>query len=187
MNFTKVITQVGGALEQAGVRYATIGGFAMALRGVQRATVDLDFILMLEDLTKADAILCRFGYARAFRSENVSHYLSPDRDWGRIDILHAFRGPSLGMLRRADLIQFEPGVALRVVQIEDIIGLKIQALRNDPDRAENDWHDIRLLIRHAREQSASLDWKLLGDYLEIFRLSDRLPELKILHGSPDPR
>ena len=29
----------------------------MALRGVQRATMDLDFILMLEDMEKADAIL----------------------------------------------------------------------------------------------------------------------------------
>jgi hypothetical protein len=62
VNFIKVVTQVVGALEQAGVRYATIGGFAMALRGVQRATVDLDFILMLEDLSKADAIFRRFGY-----------------------------------------------------------------------------------------------------------------------------
>jgi hypothetical protein len=187
VNFIKVVTQVVGALEQAGVRYATIGGFAMALRGVQRATVDLDFILMLEDLSKADTILRHFGYTRAFQSENVSHYLSPDRDWGRIDILHAFRGPSLGMLKRADLIDFESGVALRVVQIEDIIGRKIQALCNDPDRAENDWHDIRLLIRHAREQSAFLDWKLIGDYLETFRMSHRLPELQALHGSPDSR
>ncbi len=185
MNFAKVITEVVGALEAARIRYATIGGFAMALRGVQRTTVDLDFILMLEDLARADEILRGFGYERAFRSENVSHYISADGDWGRIDILHAFRGPSLGMLRRADLIEIEPGISLRVVQIEDIVGLKVQALCNDPSRAEGDWHDIRQLVRTAHAQGATLDWDLLGDYLSLFRMLDRLPELKSLHGATD--
>ena len=50
MNFLKVIDAVCLDLDTAGVRYALIGGFAMALRGVQRATTDLDFILMLQDL-----------------------------------------------------------------------------------------------------------------------------------------
>lgn len=50
MNFAQVINAVCGQLDAAGVRYALIGGFAMALRGVQRATMDLDFILMLETL-----------------------------------------------------------------------------------------------------------------------------------------
>lgn len=49
MHFLKVIGTITRQLDAEGVRYALIGGFAMALRGVQRATVDLDFILMLED------------------------------------------------------------------------------------------------------------------------------------------
>ena len=76
MNFLKVIDAVCSDLDTAGVRYASIGGFAMALRGVQRATVGLDFILMLQDLDKADAIFRRAGYERVFKSENVSHYFS---------------------------------------------------------------------------------------------------------------
>lgn len=82
MNFLKVISEVIVALAAAGVRYATIGGFAMALRGVQRSTVNLDFILMLEDLPKADEILRGFGYERAFRSENGSHDVSADPTGG---------------------------------------------------------------------------------------------------------
>jgi predicted nucleotidyltransferase len=178
MDFEKVIQQVIGAMEAAKVRYALIGGFAMALRGVQRATVDLDFILMLDDLEKADAILKTFGYERAFRSENVSHYQSEAMDWGRIDILHAFRGPSLSMLRRADLLAVTPELTLRVVQIEDIIGLKIQALQNDPRRLENDWHDIRLLVHSAAEQKLALDWELIEDYLSLFQMQDRIEELR---------
>ena len=183
MNFAKVITEAVGALEAAHIRYALIGGFAMAMRGVQRATVDLDFILLLDDLEKADRILTSFGYTRTFRSENVSHYLSADGDWGRIDLLHAFRGPSLGMLDRADCLTLGHGIAIKVVQVEDIIGLKIQALSNDPSRLERDWYDIRLLVRAAREHGSSLDWELIDDYLALFHLEGRIAELRQLHGS----
>lgn len=184
MNFTKVIQDVVGAMERAGIRYALIGGFAMALRGVQRATMDLDFILLLEDMDKADVILRHYGYVRVFQSENVSHYQSPDHDWGRIDILHAFRRPSVRMLERAEAIAIEPGLTLRVVHIEDIVGLKIQALVNDPSRAEDDWHDIRILLRAACEQGAAMDWELIADYLRMFGLEAKLATLKEQYGTP---
>ncbi len=87
------------------------------------------------------------------------------------------------MLERAEAIDVEPGGSLRVVQIEDIVGLKIQALINDPSRVEGDWHDIRQLVCTAREQSVQLDWDLLGDYLDIFRMADRRSELKSLYGA----
>jgi hypothetical protein len=184
MDFSRVIARVCGNLDAAGIRYALIGGFAMALRGVQRATMDLDFILMLDDLEAADRILAETGYRREFRSENVSHYLSPDAAWGRIDILHAFRGPSLGMLRRAERLSVSPDLALPVITTEDIVGLKIQALVNDPSRAVGDWHDIRLHLESARDQGQSLDWELLEDYLRLFQLESKLPELKTIHGAP---
>lgn len=183
MNFAHVIGTLSRQLDAAHVRYALIGGFAMALRGVQRATMDLDFILMLEDLKIAHGILTDLGYRREFHSENVSHYLNPDDTWGRIDILHAFRGPSLGMLRRAERLPISTELTLPVVVTEDIIGLKIQALANDPTRALSDWHDIALLLAAAREQRVAVDWELLEDYLRLFGLEARLPELKSIHGT----
>ncbi len=185
MNFLKVIENVAGELEVSGFHHALIGGFAMALRGVQRATMDLDFILMLDDLEKADAILKRHGYQRVFRSENVSHFESPDREWGRIDMLHAFRGPTLGMLKRAEVVTVQPGLQLRVVHVEDLIGLKVQALVNNPARGRQDWLDIRLLLEAAARRKESIDWRLLEDYLEIFQFAHKLPELKQLYGQTD--
>lgn len=154
----------------------------MALRGLQRTTVDLDFILMLEDLSRADRILSGFGYERVFRSENVSHYESSDQGWGRIDILHAFRGPTLGMLKRAERLVVVPGVGLPVVHIEDLIGLKVQALVNNPLRATRDWADIRMMLEAARENADPVDWELVASYLEIFQMQDRLVELKEYYG-----
>ena len=185
MDFELVIRKVVGALEAAGVNYALIGGFAMGLRGVQRATMDLNFILMLENMGKADAILRGFGYERIFHSPNVSQYQSTEGDWGRIDILHAFRGPTLGMLRRAEALPVLDGLSIRVVHLEDIIGLKVQALVNNPARATRDWADIRMILEAAREQGTAIDWVLIIDYLTIFHLEDRLAELKGYHGLLD--
>jgi len=182
MDFAQVIATLSHRLDSSKVRYALIGGFAMALRGVQRATMDLDFILMLDDLGIADRILTELGYRREFHSENVSHYLNPDDAWGRIDILHAFRGPSLGMLERAERLPISSDITLPVVTIEDIIGLKVQALANDPTRAVGDWHDITLLLESAREQQRALDWELLEDYLRLFHFEAKLPQLKSIHG-----
>jgi predicted nucleotidyltransferase len=183
MDFENVIKNVVGALECGGIRYALIGGFAMSLRGVQRATIDLDFILMLEDLREADQILQRFGYRRLFHSENISHYQADERAWGRIGILHAFRGPSLGMLKRADLINIGNGLSLRVVQIEDLIGLKVQALVNNPDRTLKDWSDICMMLKTAGEDRIPLDWELIDDYLRLFHLEGILSEMKGLYGT----
>ena len=172
-------------LDRQGLRYALIGGFAMALRGVQRATIDLDFILMLEDLDAADAIFSRAGYQRAFRNENVSHYTSKNEDFGRIDILHAFRGPTLGMLERAERIEIGPGHTLPVVQLEDIVGLKVQASVNDPTRHTRDWADIRMIIETVSESAQTIDWELLESYLDLFGLGGKLPELKEWYGTPE--
>ena len=180
-----VIGKVCRALDAAGIRYALIGGFAMAMRGVQRATVDMDFILMLEDLQRADTIFSGSGYDRVFRSENVSHYQSPDLEWGRIDVLHAFRGPTLGMLDRAERIAVTADWSLPVVQVEDLIGLKIQAAVNDPRRHHTDWLDIRLMIESSAESCQPLDWGLIGDYARIFDLSVELEKMKGWYGTID--
>lgn len=182
MDFVKVIDSVCRALDEASVRYALIGGFAMALRGVQRATIDLDFILMLDDLDRSDEIFCDLGYTRAFRNENVSHYSSDNLSLGRIDILHEFRGPTLGMLDRADRLSVAEGVTLPVVQVEDIIGLKVQATVNNPRRMTKDWSDIRMLVEVSAEQQLALDWELLTDYLALFGLTDRVEEMKVWYG-----
>jgi hypothetical protein len=141
--------------------------------------------LMLDDLKQADAILTEVGYRREFRSENVSHYRSADQAWGRIDILHAFRGPTLGMLRRAERMQVDAGLSLPVVHLEDLIGLKVQALVNDPARALPDWDDIRLLLQAAGREKRALDWELLTDYLRLFGMENRLGDLKAIYGTTE--
>ena len=182
MNFETTVPKIAAEFAGAGIRYALIGGLAMAMRGVQRATLDVDFILLLEDLDKAHDCLLALGYHRAFHSGNVSHYLADEPALGRVDLLHAFRGPSLGMLDRAEMLELVSGRSLPVVHVEDLIGLKIQAALNDPSRHRRDWSDIHLLVENAALQATPLDWDLLSDYLALFDLTPELATLKQLYG-----
>ena len=182
MDFAKVLSRVVSDFDKHGLHYALIGGMAMAMHGIQRATLDLDFVLLLDELATADEILRGHGYHREFHSENVSHYLGNDPVLGRIDLLHAFRGPTLGMLERATRFSWSDGIAVPVVRLEDIIGLKIQALVNDHARQGRDWADIFQMIRHAGEYSVFIDWELVADYFELFDLGDKLSELRHLYG-----
>jgi predicted nucleotidyltransferase len=178
MNFESVLKSLVRAFDEKGIHFALIGGLAMALRGVQRATLDIDFILLLDRIEEADAILQRFGYHCRFKSANVSHYENTDADWGRIDILHAFRTHSLSMLERAERISFGKEISIPVVQLEDLIGLKIQALTNNPQRATRDWQDIHMLLQMAGTNRDLVDWELIEDYLSVFSLEHKLDELR---------
>lgn len=64
MDFAQVIKRFTGALDGVRVRYALIGGFAMALRGLQRTTTDLDFIELkgyIRCITSINGKLDRIG------------------------------------------------------------------------------------------------------------------------------
>lgn len=57
------LSRVSNALEAAGVHYALVGGYAVALHGAVRGTVDVDFVLRwsLRDLEAAEAALGSIG------------------------------------------------------------------------------------------------------------------------------
>jgi len=66
------------------IRYAAIGGFAMGILGVPRATMDLDFLVHRDDIDKLHSAMASFGYQRLVHTENVSQYRHSDSLWGSI-------------------------------------------------------------------------------------------------------
>ena len=187
MDFASILPALVARFDEHEIRYALIGGLAMALRGVQRTTLDVDFILLSEDLTVCHSVLESLGYQRAYHSDNVSHYSGIQPALGRIDLLHAFRPATLGMLDRAERVPFTDGCSIPVVHLEDLIGLKVQAACNDPSRAASDWSDIHQLARHAGSTGQALDWVLIEDYLALFDQSHQLTTLRQLHGTSQPQ
>lgn len=86
------------------------------------------------------------------------------------------------MLDRAERLNINSSCAIPVVHTEYLIGLKVQASVNDADREISDWNDIYLLIDHTARLGKPLDWELIEDYLEAFRLENKLKELKHRYG-----
>jgi hypothetical protein len=176
MDFKQILQKLLAEFEKEGIRYALTGGFAMGLWGGSRSTVDLDFLAHREDMQKVHEILTALGYEIHQKTENVSQYSSPLKVFGGIDFIHAFRDASVEMLQRAVKKDIFNGLLkIRTLIPEDIIGLKLQAVFNNPSREKIDMPDIELLISANRED---LDWELLEKYCKIFNMEDICKKLK---------
>ena len=182
MDFLKVSSTLLQAFGQENIHYSVIGGFALGFWGVTRATVDMDFLLLLTDADKAHDILQKHDYRQTYRSENVARYESTQAAFGTIDIIFAFREISRAMLKRSISVNVQPGLSIQSLIPEDIIGLKVQAIANDPDRSVRDLPDIQALLAARTKSGEPVDWTLLEDYFSLFNFDDLFTELKARYG-----
>jgi predicted nucleotidyltransferase len=176
LDFKLVIDKLLTAFQDKDIHYALIGGFALGALGITRATVDIDFLVHRDDLDKVHTIMTGLGYDRAFHTDNVSQYLSADNIFGEIDFLHAFREISVGMLQRAENKKIFGGtISIKVLKVEDLIGLKVQAIANDETRKPIDLADIKALIALRK---TDIEWPLLENYFAMFGFHELLKDLR---------
>jgi hypothetical protein len=177
MDLERILRELATRFREREVRYGLTGGYAVAIHGYPRTTVDLDFLVDRRDLPKIDEILADMGYQIRHRSDNVSQFGSTKEDLGEIDFIHAFREASMKMLERATPAKvFPEGPAVVVLRVEDVIGLKIQAIANAPHRKSQDMADIQSLVAVQRE---SIDWELIQEYFALFDMLDVVEKLKV--------
>ncbi len=180
MDFEHVLRTLLEEFRRLEIRYAAIGGFALGVLGVPRATMDLDFLVHRDDLDKLHGALAFFGYQRFVLTENVSQYRHSDGLWGSVDFIHAFRGASLAMLARAKSYPVFGGTqTVRIADPEDVIGLKVQAMVNDPDRRTQEIADIERLMG---SYSGRLDWERIQEYYELFNRGEEGKQLRKRYG-----
>jgi len=178
MDFKSVLSMLLKNFEKNNIHYALMGGFAFGLWGVGRATVDIDLLVSREDMEMTDRIMLEAGYDCKYHSENVSQYVSPLTIFGEVDFLHAFRDASLEMLGRAEEKEIFGGLLkIKVLKPEDLIGLKLQAIKNDAERMENDMADIKALVSAHGE---TLDWSMIERYFQLFDMEEEY--VKLLKG-----
>ncbi|MCY3689430.1 MAG: hypothetical protein OXG90_10675 [Gammaproteobacteria bacterium] len=125
------------ALDDAGVRFALVGGYAVALHGVPRGTIDVDLALHwpLQDLVRAEAALKHIGL--------TSHLPVTARDvYERRDeyiqsrnlVAWNFRNPD-APLEQVDIINYDlkgkltqsvemPQSTIPVLSVDDLIEMK---------------------------------------------------------------
>lgn len=174
MDFEAVSKMILDRFSKQHVRCAIIGGFALHAAGFNRATMDIDFLLHGQDAPMAKNILGSLGYEIKHESQDAINFLGKLDSLGSIDFIIAHRKYSLAMLERAKPYEIVKGCTVNVVVPEDIIGLKVQALHNDPSRYSQDMADIEWLIKNHRQR---LDLALLREYFALFNCEDKLEKI----------
>jgi len=140
------------------VSFAVIGGLALAAYGVGRPTFDVDLLVDGAQREEAERALVQDAGFEVFFSSPEVLQLSGH---GALDLLFAHRPPTRAMLAAA-----RPNGPLGTpcVRPEDLVGLKIQAMVNDPRRALRDRADMLELFRGRPD----LDWDAIKKYAEVF-------------------
>ncbi len=177
MDFHRTLAEVGTALDAAGCRWAVIGGVALGFYGVTRTTVDVDVLVDGACVARLAEILAPFGYQSTYTWEESSHFKARGETYCPLDVLHAHRPHSLAMLDRARRVTVDESTSVPVVELEDLVGLKVQAMVNDPDRRRGESVDVRALLEAAASRGVSVDLERVREYFALFNEERELEEL----------
>ena len=180
MDFEHVLTTLLNEFDRRQIHYAVVGGFAMGALGAPRMTMDLDILVDRDDLEPLGQVMSKVGYLRFAQTANVTQYRHPDARWGAVDVIHAFRQLAREMVSRAKPHPIFGGTrTIRVAEPEDVIGLKVQAIANNPERRLQEQADIeRLLVAHKDH----VDWGRIQDYYDLFEMGEEARRLKERFG-----
>jgi hypothetical protein len=168
MDLEKLLQLAHNILKRAGAPHAIIGAFGMSAHGYHRATNDIDFLVDGEFRKLVEDAFLNTGFSIFQSNDEVLQLQGP----GPIDIIFAKRPISKGMLSTPKKTSLS---GVPVLDVEDIIGLKIQALANNPKRKFKDLGDIQSLATNVK----NLDWQKIFRYADLFNVRDLLDEVKM--------
>ncbi|MCX8521280.1 MAG: hypothetical protein ORN28_07055 [Rhodoferax sp.] len=169
---SKLADQIREALSmfaRIGTEPTLIGGLAVVAHQVVRATKDVDFLVAVEAADRIHAALLDLGYQCLYRSADAANYV---RRTEGLDLLYAHRPIARRLMEQASERNTPMG-RMRIINVEGLIGFKLQAFVNDATRTR-DLDDIRALFKIHR---ASLNMEELQTYFALFNQTDFLHEL----------
>ncbi len=174
MHFETVLKHLLELFKEKEVEYALIGGVGLGLLGIQRATVDLDFMILIKDIGLVDKYMLSHGYSCLVKNDEFGSYLSKNPILGRVDFMFANTGMGQKMLKRSLLKTYSDELSqVAVLQPEDIIGLKLLALTNNKKRFGKDALDIKEIFRVYGKK---LDLELVLEYAKIYSKEKEIQE-----------
>ena len=175
MDFGRVLDTMASFFERSGFHYAVAGAFALHAYGLSRSTFDLDFVTQVEAQTDLIAFLEGLGYETLHRSAGYSNHLHAMTALGRIDVIYVAGQTSERLFREARRMPGPGGRSVPVPCPEHLAAMKVQAMKNDPQRALRDLDDIRFLLTLPDVDEAEV-----RGYFERAGLLARYEELKRL-------
>lgn len=155
VDFVKVVRVMVNHLSDQKIPYMIIGAVGMGLHGVPRATKDLDFMIDGKYKEVVEAIMKAEGYEMFNQKkwlQQWSHYL---KVFGQVDYILANSKVGVIMIERAEQRVIDQELTVKVACPEDIIGLKIGAIANDPTLEGKYLSDIEEIVHHFGD---ALNW-----------------------------
>ena len=141
-----MLDRVGTMLESEGWRYAVVGGIAMAAYGDPRLTLDLDIVTEREAQGPLMTFLENAGYQTLHRSAGFSNHRHADREWGRLDFIYVDLATADRLFAHLRERSGPAGRTILVPRPEHLIAMKVQAIKNAPERTWQDMADIAFLL-----------------------------------------
>jgi hypothetical protein len=176
MNLKVVLKNLITRFNEQNIDFVLCGGLALSTMGIHRLTKDIDIVVDEISKNTAHRIMTELGYEKQdFSSDEIVSYLSPLKVFGQVDFILARRKYTRAMIQRAKRTYvFEGELEVKTLLPEDLIGLKIQAISNDPqNRYSIDASDIQNLLALHR---GTMDMTLVREYFRIFDKEDLLDE-----------
>ncbi len=168
MNLKEVLKTLIARFSKKNIDFVLSGGLALSTMGIFRFMNDIDFVVQEESKVGIHEIMAELGYEKQdFSTEEIVSYFSPLRVFGQVDFLLARRRYTRAMMRRARKSPVFGGeFEVKTLLPEDLIGLKIQAIANDPrNRYVIDAPDIQRILRLHMDK---MDMDLVREYFRIF-------------------
>ena len=143
----RALDDVEAFLTSGGFRLAVIGGVALAAYGHPRMTLDLDIVTDAAAQDTLVAFMESRGFVTLHRSSGYSNHRHEDRARGRVDFMYVRDHTAervFGAVRQL------PGPGGRMIPIprpEHLIAMKVQAIKDAPERTWQDLADIGYLLR----------------------------------------
>ncbi len=147
MDFAGEINAIGSFLEQAGFPVAVVGGVALAGYGHARMTLDLDLVT---DALAQDAVVAFMesrGFATLHRSTGYSNHLHPDRTHGRVDFVYVRGETARRLFEGLRTVPGPAGRSMPVPRPEHLVAMKVQAMKDAPERTWQEMVDIGHLVK----------------------------------------
>lgn len=176
MNLKEVLKILIERFQKKKIDFALSGGLALTTMGILRFTKDIDFIAPEERKDDIQKIMNDLSYEKQdFSNNEILSFWSPLKVFGQVDFLLARRKYTRAMLRRARRVPiFDGTFKVKTLLPEDLIGLKVQALANDPgNRMLIDSPDIQRILYLHKD---NMDMDLIREYFKIFNKEVLLDE-----------
>ena len=168
MNLKEVLKTLIYRFQKQNIDFALSRGLALSTMGIFRFTKDVDFLVYEDSRTSVHGIMTELGYEKQdFSTEEIISYVSPLKIFGQVDFLLARRKYTRAMMARSKKVPiFGDEFEVKTLLSEDLIGLKIQAISNDPkNRYLVDAPDIQRLLAMHQEK---MDMNLVREYFRLF-------------------